>query len=186
MRRTGPRAGLAAAAVAAASLCACASGPLAMYEGALHARADDAVLAPAVRDAGRRALVKVLAIDGVAVNPASVTEFRLAPGPHELRLGVSVALGGLLYEADARVAFVARAGHTYLPEGTIGGARGYGQVVDAGRGYPERCLPAHRALLPGRLQETPEQAAECELPTRDDEPVAPPPPRVAPPNPRDA
>ncbi len=144
----------------------CASTPVAWYDGPLHPREQDAVLSPVGGDLQRHFTVVIVGLDGRALEAASVTEVRLAPGTHALRARVKVGTypeGRRLYwrEAEVHLTFEALPGHTYLPDAAMVGEVAIGRVTDLGVGYPAECLPAARRgprLLPG----TPEADAACQ------------------------
>jgi hypothetical protein len=169
-RRRG-RAGGAAAAAATLALallgggCTTGPAPMASYEGALHARTDDAIVVPSLMLVARMVRVRVVAVDGHEIDPSRATELRLVPGRHEITLRVDYQVLHPVTpewaESDAPVEFLAVARHTYVPNAAVFKDHAVGRVDDMGLDYPERCLPASRTLSRNANLETAAEAEAC-------------------------
>jgi hypothetical protein len=144
----------------------CATSPAGWYDGALHPRAEDAVLSPVGGDLTRHFTVVIVELDGRALDAGAIDEIRLAPGRHAFRARVKFGTypsGPRLYwqEAEVHWAFEAQRGHTYLPDAELAAGAAFGKVTDLGDAYPADCLPAaHRGFR--RLPATPEADAACQ------------------------
>jgi hypothetical protein len=148
-------------------LAGCATGPVGWYGGALHPRAEDAVLSPVGGDLQRHFTVVIVELDGRALDAAAVDEVRLRPGPHAFRARVKFGTylaGSRLHwqEAEVHLAFDAQQGHTYLPDASLASGVAFGSVTDLGEDYPGDCLPAARRGFPG-LAATREANTACQL-----------------------
>lgn len=138
-----------------------------LYDGPVNAREKDSILSSVGFYPERNLSIAVTAINGVAVNTTKTAEFQITPNAYKVKLriypNIKVINPKVTSEAlEQEIELIAEENHTYIPNADItpDGTVKF-KFDDAGKNYPQACLPLYKFASPSQGGSRGKEAESC-------------------------